>query len=183
MDLKCFGESGDERTVDAIGLSRLAFGLGKLPNLHGLNDDDGEFGDGAGVGQLPFIAPGGFHDDALWLKPAAAMDKALYSVLRVLDLKVFLVFEERDIEERLTDVDTDIQRFCSDVFRVVCLHDSPLLHSGSRPFRLFEFELESVGCSGLLTGSSDRRLSGIELPNREPAATGSGLTLIARGNI
>ena len=63
---------------------------------------------------------------------------------------MLLFFIEIDIERILSDIDTDMAFFRFDVCD--CVHNSPLLHSGSRPLRLFELKGSRCSATRLSTG-------------------------------
>jgi hypothetical protein len=103
----------------------------------------------AGYGQS--ASSGFYHDTGQFIPP-----KLLYQLLDgsivIRDLPMGIEFQYGDIEHILPDINADIPFGGSIVCNVDCVHNSPLLHSSSRLFRLFEFEMESVRRPCLLTG-------------------------------
>ena len=53
------GEVSQDVCIDGIGLGQLAGGLGKVPDLTGVNDHDGEPGVGQGAGEVRLQPTGG----------------------------------------------------------------------------------------------------------------------------
>ena len=90
---------------------------------------------------------------------------------------VFFCLVYVDIQLAFADIDTDIAATGVTVSFGNCVHNSPLLHSSSRLFRLFELGYRIGTAPRLVNGLATRRQASNGLPYRKPAATGLGLTL------
>jgi len=83
------GEAGDDPGVDGVGFGQQPHGAGKVADLPGVDDHDGQGCQGQGVDRRPGKAAGGLQDDGVGLKRLKVPDQGsqpLFGVREALKL-------------------------------------------------------------------------------------------------